>query len=1614
MNMTTLKTLVATSLSLVCLASLRAEITGQWDFESDLSATVGNDLEYFDDVDGPTEQETKFGTTATFGVPGIDGAVASVMKTAKNSSSMGYLIRPDLPGNGGGVLANQWSLVMDLLYPVESSGKARAILQIDDPFTNGNGAELSINANNGVGALEGHGVIEPNTWHRLVVTVDQAIEPPIMKVYIDGKIVGKEILPVDPVLGQVDGRWAILDQTSAYGDDSVLLFTDDGGRSEIGYVASIQFHDQVLSVGYVAGLAGPIAGGIQTDVQVIAAIESFSPAPGDPMVFPESPIEIVLADGDQPVPEESIKLILNGEPVIPDIQTPSKGKKQITYDPGLLEPGVENTVEFRFSDPSNNNQVSSIVWSFTMAPYHLPPLSLADEAMFYMPFEESTAVQDGVVSDRSSSENHGVLRLAENAGDRSIEGVVGRAIDFNIEIGSGDLNYIELSKPWPETPNTFACWMKIDTDFPSGQRVGVMLGNYNVAKNINWEIHTSGHPRIWWNNGSIDWKINQYDMRTGEWEHIAFVRDTVKKQIFFYLNGRLAATLDRVAEDANPDTFSYVGADRRGAGTHVFKGQIDELAVFGKALSPNEVFRLYAAAFEFPEFKFPTPPIVEMVPADDDFNVDRLPGVEVVIDASLGKASVDLSSISLALDGSELTHETAEDGNFVRIRHQVSEILDAGSSHTLRVSYSDTADPPNQTIREWSFTTAPVPTIVNQPQDQSVVAGATVFFSVGVSTVGQTTYQWGFNGSDIPGQTKAELVLKNVQPGQAGSYNVVVTDRGGTVISKAGNLTVVDNLSDDPSESLIVGQVASWSFDDSLASGIEGFDGEAMNGATLTDDARVGAGALSLEQAQKQYVDIDRQVLSDGALAYSSAGWFKVTGGEGRRFLWETSPSNWAVSTEVTPAGNVKAFVKLADGSSHSADSGMVPGIGEWHHFAVTFDGVSGQSAIYYDGEKVDVSFTTPAGVGTADTGGFHIGTYRGGSGRFFEGLIDEVGIWNRVLREDEVAYLAEGNPIPLPDPAKTLKDGLQASWAFEGDFSSSTFGFDGEPVNGAMISDDAKVGNGSVSFTQAEKQYVDVQNQVIENGALAYSSAGWFKVTGGEGRRFLWETSPSNWAVSTEVTPAGNVKAFVKLADGSSHSADSGMVPGIGEWHHFAVTFDGVSGQSAIYYDGEKVDVSFTTPAGVGTADTDGFHIGTYRGGSGRFFEGLIDEVGIWNRVLRADEIVYLAEGNAIPEPDQEVAPVVIDESPKDQIATVGGTVIFEVVASGQGALTYQWTSNGEAIDGATSSTFGLWNIQPSDAGVYGVIVTNAAGSVTSEPGILKVEEAPSSPRDSVAGGLVASWSFDDSLESGIAGFDGEAINGATLTDDARVGSGAISLKQAQGQYVDIDRQVLINGALAYSSAGWFKVTGGEGRRFLWETSPSNWAVSTEVTPAGNVKAFTKLADGSSHSADSGMVPGIGEWHHFTVTFDGVSGQSAIYYDGQKVDVSFATPAGVGTADTSGFHIGAYRGGSGRFFEGLIDEVGIWNRVLSEDEVAYLAEGNPILTPPASLNITRVQISEGNIQIEWEGGDSPFQVQSRTSLSEGFWENVGDPINETNYEEAIDAAMKFFQVVQP
>jgi hypothetical protein len=54
-------------------------------------------------------------------------------------------------------------------------------------------------------------------------------------------------------------------------------------------------------------------------------------------------------------------------------------------------------------------------------------------------------------------------------------------------------------------------------------------------------------------------------------------------------------------------------------------------------------------------------------------------------------------------------------------------------------------------------------------------------------------------------------------------------------------------------------------------------------------------------------------------------------------------------------------------------------------------------------------------------------------------------------------------------------------------------------------------------------------------------------------------------------------------------------------------------------------------------------------------------------------------------------------------------------VAAAGTAPLDYQWQFNSAAIAGATQSSYSLLSAQPADAGSYSVVLTNAAGSVTS-----------------------------------------------------------------------------------------------------------------------------------------------------------------------------------------------------------------------------------------------------------------------------------------------------------
>ena len=84
--------------------------------------------------------------------------------------------------------------------------------------------------------------------------------------------------------------------------------------------------------------------------------------------------------------------------------------------------------------------------------------------------------------------------------------------------------------------------------------------------------------------------------------------------------------------------------------------------------------------------------------------------------------------------------------------------------------------------------------------------------------------------------------------------------------------------------------------------------------------------------------------------------------------------------------------------------------------------------------------------------------------------------------------------------------------------------------------------------------------------------------------------------------------------------------------------------------------------------------------------------------------------------------APVILAQ-PQNQTVAPSNNVTFTVVVSGSANLFYQWYFNTNTLlAGATNASLTLANVQSTNAGVYSVMVTNSAGSVTSTNAVLTV----------------------------------------------------------------------------------------------------------------------------------------------------------------------------------------------------------------------------------------------------------------------------------------------------
>jgi len=213
----------------------------------------------------------------------------------------------------------------------------------------------------------------------------------------------------------------------------------------------------------------------------------------------------------------------------------------------------------------------------------------------------------------------------------------------------------------------------------------------------------------------------------------------------------------------------------------------------------------------------------------------------------------------------------------------------------------------------------------------------------------------------------------------------------------------------------------------------------------------------------------------------------------------------------------------------------------------------------------------------------------------------------------------------------------------------------------------------------------------------------------------------------------------------------------------------------------------------------------------------------------------------------------------------------------------------------------------------------------------------------------------------------DGTAVDDASWTSEGKMG-GAFEF-DGEGDYIDIGQIELVHDK-SFSISAWvlFYPSDSPSTFILAKTSESTSYKGFGLSVTQDGKVTSTINEGHSPlkriGAECNNTIEQGVWKHLTVSYDGSNSYLGfnIYIDGQNQDTTNMDEGVVSDSSVSSdvFIGGRAWSGITNHWNGTIDDVMIWNRSLSADEVAQLynntyskfySEGNQ--TFPA-LNFTQ------------------------------------------------------------
>ena len=409
--------------------------------------------------------------------------------------------------------------------------------------------------------------------------------------------------------------------------------------------------------------------------------------------------------------------------------------------------------------------------------------------------------------------------------------------------------------------------------------------------------------------------------------------------------------------------------------------------------------------------------------------------------------------------------------------------------------------------------------------------------------------------------------------------------------------------------------------------------------------------------------------------------------------------------------------------------------------------------------------------------------------------------------------------------------------------------------------------------------------------------------------------------------TPGGAIRAITGTA-----------VLAANTWTHIAATYDGAN--MRFYVNGSLVRTVARTGAILAT---DGpLHIGGNEVWGGEWFSGLLDEVRIYNRALSASEIQADMSGSTLPNPPANHAPV----AQNDSLTTVADAPVSFTAAA---LLANDSDANGDpvtitsmAVAGVSGGTVAVsgdqaWTYTPpasytgTDSFAY-VIEDGRGGSASGAVTVTVTAPAPPPPPPS--SGLVLALGFNEGAGSALTNdASGKGHNGQVREAQFVAGKFGNALRfDGVNDWVTVADSTALDLSSAMTIEAWVNpsVVGGWQTVLLKEGAGNMAYELYSNNDVSRPAAYFTGTNGTLRSAAGTAKLTANTWTHLAVTYDGTN--MKVYVNG--VLVRNVLRSGAILATDGPLHIGGNEVWGGEFYSGLIDDVRIYNRALSLEEI--------------------------------------------------------------------------------